>query len=198
MNTVTKLYVVKRGSDMYTKFNEIEYKYDANDVPLLDFIEIVGCEDIKRVNGWDAYFVNDDGVWLRNRAGEELTIKKTVNGNTNRIEVDLKLEETTDEETISRFCELLGFGAAPALRLYKNCFIKEIDDVIYSYYMAHTEDFKKKGIFIEIEVNKNKVEELGDRCKEKLAQAEDKLREIMTPAQNRLTKSLYEIMKEDS
>jgi adenylate cyclase class IV len=53
----------------------------------------------------------------------------------------------------------------------------------------------EKGRFVEVEINKNKVTELGDKVMEVLKEHEQHLSALNITPQNRLKKSLFEMFK---
>jgi adenylate cyclase class IV len=61
------------------------------------------------------------------------------------------------------------------------------------WYAVYDENMKEKGRFIEIEINKDKVSELGDRSIEVLKEFEDRLGKLGITHKNRLKKSLFEM-----
>lgn len=175
---------------MYTKYNELEYKYRADHIDLNQFREVVGDISVED-SYWDIYYENDQGQWIRERDGTELTIKQSINGAWNRIEVDLRIMSYGGNET-EKFCNMLGYSES--FRIFKTAFIKQIGDVVYSYYAVYDEAYKSIGRFIELEVDKDVVTTLGEECVDKLFEAENQFNGLITP-KDRLNKSLFEIVK---
>jgi adenylate cyclase class IV len=200
-------------------FEELEYKYRADDVKLSSFQELMaGIKPVKRleVSSWDHYYTNKDpGSFIRFRdsaATPELTQKrKTVSGNNwNRVEVDLPLDKTKiDEKTVSAFVTLLGYEKN--FKIFKSCFIYWTPYVNYVYYIVYDQDMTEKGRFMEVEVNKDMVDYLDhieingkhaisydppkftNGAIKELNKAESLLANLGITPQNRMKKSLYEM-----
>lgn len=183
-------------------FKELEYKYDATDVKLTDFLNMVAkLQPIKRqdVSSWDYYYV-PSGVekpeeFLRYRDSQhpELTIKRKTKQSNNweRVEIDLPLDPIrTDENTVKSFVNLINYEEN--FRIYKTCFIFWFNEVNMVYYIVYDSDMKEKGRFIEIEVNKDKVKYLSDPFA-MLKLYENSLVTVGIKSSNRLKRSLYEM-----
>lgn len=186
-------------------FKEFEYKYDGNKVSLSDFVEVMeGLNPLSRmdVSSWDHYYIHpkDEDIFIRYRAGnnkKELTKKRKIvkANNWQRIEVDLPLDtENTTEGIVSKFVSLDGYE--PNFHIYKSCFIYFFEDVNAVYYTVYNKDMKEKGRFLEVEVNKDKVDLLGEEASMKLLkEIENKLAPLGITSKNRLKKSLFEIFR---
>jgi adenylate cyclase class IV len=188
-----------------SEFSELEYKYRADNIKLSDFRNLmnqVGFYKSLDVSSWDVYYVSQTNKesFLRLRLSDdpELTKKiKVKNGNNwERVEVDLPLDYTRlKESTVDKYAEVEGYERAR--KIYKSCFIFWQDNANYVYYIVYDEDLKELGRFIEVEVNKNMVNELNNQCENgamtELNKAQSILASIGITAQNRMKKSLFEL-----
>lgn len=194
-------------------FVELEYKYRADEVKLKQFISLMeSLNPIKRldVSSWDHYFTSEQGdsfQRLRESTSPELTKKIKVNNGNNwqRIEVDLPLDaKRLNFATVQKYVELNNYSHN--FSIYKTCFIYWLDNINYVYYIVYDDNMKEQGRFIEVEVNKDKVNYLnssentftGGRPAElylKLAAKE--LEKLGLTSQNRMKKSLFELFIKD-
>jgi adenylate cyclase class IV len=184
------------------KFKEIEFKYDAKEIPLKLFTQIMetyGSKIDKRliVSSYDDYFINETGNFIRyrhNNNDQELTIKRKMiqENNNERIEVNMTIVPQ-DFSTIEEFIKLLGY--THDFRIYKVCNIYWIDKVVISYYLVFDENMMELNRFIEIEANedlkfRDEIEALNI-----ISYYEKKLNEAGLPLipEKRLKKSLFEM-----
>src|SRR5690606_17444312 len=85
-------------------------------------------------------------------------------------------------------------GYVKNFKIYKTCFIYWFDNTNAVYYIVYDEEMKERGRFIEVEINKDKVPELGiDQSFEELKQKEQVLLKLGVSTKNRLKKSLFEL-----
>jgi adenylate cyclase class IV len=182
-------------------FHELEYKYKADNVGYLDFKNLMETLDPKKVieiSSPDTYFKSkDDSKFLRFRNGltPELTFKVKIDeaNNWDRIEVDLPLDYARiNRETASKFATLLGY--IENFTIYKSCFVYIMEEVNYVYYIVFDENMKEKGRFVEVEVNKEKVQDL-EQGKALLNDSAEKLKSLGLTPQNRMKKSLFELYR---
>jgi adenylate cyclase class IV len=183
-------------------FKELEYKYDASEIPLTSFLNMVSrLHPVKRqdVSSWDYYYTlasaekPEEFIRYRDSQRPELTIKRKTKQSNNweRVEIDLPLDPArTDENTVKSFVNLLNYKEN--FRIYKSCFIFWFNDVNMVYYIVYDDNMKEKGRFIEIEVNKEKVKQLADPFAT-LKLYEASLLEVGIKPSNRLKRSLYEM-----
>ncbi len=185
------------------EFKELEFKYNANEVNLSDFIALV--EQLKPslrkdVSSWDFYYTKEAGVTeeflrFRDASEPELTIKRKVKdaNNWERIEVDLPLDHNrVTKSKVDNFAKLLTYSEN--FRIYKSCFIFWFDNLNIVYYIVYDANMKEKGRFLEIEVNKEKVAVLGlDKAFQELKELEQKLSALNITPQNRMKRSLFEL-----
>jgi len=186
------------------KFKEIEFKYSADGVQLEDFIKANDNLDEMYyrldVSSWDCYYTDKDRTdrFLRHRMGEtpELTFKLKI-GKTvwEREEVDIRLQKADQEKEIDRFCEFVGYDKN--FKIYKSCFIFKYENFNSVYYTVYDVNMKEIGRFMELEFDKNKVEEFGEEgAFDYLRQKEKELfgQEGIT-YKNRLHKSLFDMYR---
>lgn len=178
-------------------FTELEYKYKADKIDYPEFRKLMESLHILKtmeVTSPDVYYTKGE-EFLRYRQGNkpELT-KKVKNKQTNnwdRVEVDLPLDfHRTTKAIVTKFSELLGYKED--FTIHKSCFIFYLADVNYVYYIVFDENFKERGRFIEVEVNKDKIKD-HNGAEEILKDAAEKLRSIGLTPQNRLKHSLFEM-----
>lgn len=184
------------------EFKELEYKYDAADISLSSFLDMVAkLHPIKRqdVSSWDYYYTPtgaekpEEFMRYRDSRHPELTIKRKTKQSNNweRVEIDLPLDSSrVDENTVRSFSNLLNYKEN--FRIYKTCFIFWFDEINMVYYIVYDENMKEKGRFIEIEVNKNKIKTLSDPFAT-LKLYEGSLAELGIKSSNRLKRSLFEM-----
>lgn len=177
-----------------SKFNEIEYKYRADKVGLLDFIEFIKREfkgkSAVESSGTDYFFSKAEGEFLRYRKGndvEELTLKRKIerDNNWNRVEVDIPLSIGDVElDAVKKMAEMLGLSYR--FNITKNTYVIRTPSLIFSYYYVNGKD-----CYIEIEAEK--VDQDTGKVFMALDAAEEKLKSLGIDKRNRSTKSLYEI-----
>lgn len=181
-------------------FTELEYKYKASGVSLTEFQELMeelGYDRKIDVSSWDIYYTvpNNPDWFQRFRNGEkpELTKKRKVKSSNNweRVEVDLPLDPSVKEETVTKYVGLDNY--TENFRVYKSCFIYWLENVNFVYYNVYDKEMHEQGRFIEVEVNKNKVSGLGEGAMDVLKEYEQKLSKLSINPQNRLKKSLFEM-----
>lgn len=185
-----------------TGFKELEFKYKADAVKLSDFIALmskVGYSFRKDVSSWDHYYTHTDNkeefIRFRESDNPELTIKRKVKASNNweRVEVDLPLDTNKiNKLTVDNWVALEGYKNN--VTIYKSCFIFWQDVLNSVYYVVYDQDMKELGRFIEIEVNKEKVNSIGTEVAfQQLKEMEKNLIELGINPQNRLKKSLFEM-----
>lgn len=184
------------------KYTELEYKYKADNVTLLQFRELMNessCKKSLDISSWDTYYTNlSDGpeAFIRHREAAnppELTIKRKSkkNNNWHRQEVDLQLMPEAEAD-VEAFCNLLGY--TKNFKIYKSCFIYWYEHVNYVYYITYDEGMKELDRFIEVEVNKDSILGLEDP-ETVLARAEHQLGKLDIKPANRMKRSLFEIYR---
>jgi adenylate cyclase class IV len=182
------------------KFKEIEFKFDAQNISVTDFCNLV--ENFKpskniMVSSYDDFFMNENDEFIRYRHNnnmQELTIKrKTSNyNNVERIEVNLSIVPQ-EYSTINAFVELLGYKHN--FRIYKTAKIYWIDNVVICYYIVYDENMTELNRFIEIEANED-MEFLNElEAWDSIRYYEEKMKCIGINSKRRLRKSLFEMYK---
>lgn len=195
---------------MNDSYKELEFKYKADEVSLSEFVKVVeDLEPIKRldISSWDTYFVKNDpnqgeiDYFVRYRESDtpELTKKRKVKKENNweRLEIDLPLDKNATEKIVSDFVSLDGYQKN--FKIYKTCFIFWFDLFNMVYYLVYDENMKEQGKFIEIEINKSKVEQLGlEGAKELLVNMEkETLSKLNINHKNRMRNSLFELFRKE-
>jgi len=181
---------------------ELEYKYNAENISLPAFIEF--CNALKplkklEVSSWDFYYTNlekgKENHFIRFRQSDnaELTIKRKTSeaNNWERLEIDLPLQgDKLNESTVNKFVSLLNYKFSA--KIFKSCFIYWFDNVNIVYYVVYDSNLKELGRFLEIEVNKEQINNLSNPTT-LLKIYEEKLKELNLKPANRLKKSLFEM-----
>lgn len=186
------------------EFSELEYKYKADNVGLQDFLKLMKSLPLQKeldISSWDLYYTQgeENFVRFRNSDTPELTKKvKTKNSNNwVRVEVDLPLDPLRiKEETVTKYLELEGYKEN--FRIYKSCFICWLDDANFVYYIVYDENMKEAGRYIEVEINKNKVEYLNTTkagAEGSLNYYAEELKKLGLMPQHRMKKSLFEMYR---
>lgn len=186
------------------EFQELEFKYKANEVKFVDFEKLVNSLNLTKsldISSWDHYFVKNEEEFLRFRNGStpELTKKKKIKDTNNwiRVECDLPLDpKRITQGIVNQFADMEGYKLN--FKIYKSCFIKWTPEVNYVYYLVFDENLKEIGRFIETEINKEKIPELikeGKNPEEILRKSEELLLGLGISPQNRMRKSLFELYK---
>lgn len=182
------------------KFKEVEFKYNANDIKLVDFQKKMA--ELKprfliETSSWDFYYTNDKEESIRYRKSEikpELTIKRKLDKDHNhkRIEINLGLTEGDHEETVDQFVRLLNYDFN--FKIYKSCFIYFFDEVDVVYYIVYDENMVEQGRFLEIEFLEEKAHESEmDHMFKTLEKFESALGKFGINKKSRIPLSLFEM-----
>lgn len=186
-------------------FKEIETKYRAQDIKLLDFIK--RAEELKpdsqlQTGSFDHYYTKDtDALFIRYRAGTrpELTmkVKSTDSNNFVRVECNLPLEKhqdpTEQRYVVDKFCQMLGL--THNFSIYKTCFIYFWGNYNLVYYVVYDAELKEKDRFIEIELNEKIEWPTEEAAWNELLAIEKSLDSIGIKPQRRIRLSLFEMFK---
>lgn len=193
-------------------FEEVEYKYNAKNIPIDKFItnvlnsgfnvskveEIVydpssGCES------FDYYFCRDsDNRFMRFRNGKtggkyfwELTskIKTSENNNNVRSEVNITLSPKTTFEQIALLAA--HHGCRFDFAIAKKGIIYWVDDVVLSYYDVLDSGGTKIDTFIEIEADESRAWGYTGDAIRKINEWEKRLSHLTAP--KRIKRSLFEM-----
>lgn len=184
-------------------FKEIETKYRAEDIKLVDFVK--RAEELQPTSqlqtaSFDHYYAKDD-AFIRYRAGSrpELTMKVKSKDANNfvRVECNLPLEVTQDateqKQVVEKFCQMLGFSHN--FSIYKTCFIYFWGNHNLVYYVVYDSELKEKDRFIEIELNE-KIEWTSEEdAWNELVKIEKNLESVGIKPQRRIRLSLFEMFK---
>lgn len=196
---------------MSDSYKELEFKYKADEVSLSKFVKVIEeLKPIKRldISSWDTYFVKhtpsqkevDYFVRFRESDTPELTKKRKIKKENNweRLEIDLPLDKNATEKIVEDFVNLDGYEKN--FKIYKTCFIFWFDLFNVVYYLVYDENMKEQGKFIEIEINKDKVESLGlEEAKELLVNMEkETLSKLNINHKNRMRNSLFELFRKEN
>jgi hypothetical protein len=184
-----------------SEFTELEYKYKADEVRLVDFKKLMAEMPVKEsihCSSFDYYYVAEtpeEFVRFRESTTPELTKKRKIKTSNNweRVEIDLPLDPNRiKKETVDKFLAIDGH--TENFRIFKNCFIFWLDFVNFVYYTVCDENMNEVGRFIEVEFNKEKLNSLSiTEAFEILDYNESQLRVLGIIQKNRLKKSLFEM-----
>ena len=182
-------------------FKEIEYKYEAKGIDIMSFdhfIKSLNPTNIITVSSFDEYYKSDtlDSVdFLRyryNDSSKELTLKKKTTdvNNTNRVEINLNLNEKNDMK-IQTFLELIGYNFK--FKIYKTSHIYIFDNVIVAYYIVYNQNMNECGRFIELEASEHYTFRDEHHAISSINNFEKLLEHFGITYRNRLKKSLFEM-----
>lgn len=188
------------------KFCEVETKYRAKAVKLSDFISLVkGWTDKPKdelvVSGWDYYFVDetDPEDFIRYRASPtkpQLTMKRKTKADNNyvRREVNVPLGKDATLETVTAFCEDLGFMFN--FKIWKSCWIYWFDRYNVVYYIVSDDNLTEQDRFMEIEMDEEHPWEDASEAWDLLTIVEKTMAPLGISPQARLRKSLFEMFRQ--
>jgi len=188
--------------DKNNKFKEVEFKYNANQIKLVDFQKKMAelkPRFVIETSSWDLYYTNELDESIRYRKSEikpELTIKRKLDKEHNhkRIEINLGLTKGDHEETVDQFVKLLNYDFN--FKIYKSCFIYFFDEVDLVYYIVYDENMVEKSRFLEIEFLEEKAHESElAHMFETLEKYENELSSLGIDKNNRIPFSLFEMFK---
>lgn len=178
---------------------EIEFKYSANDIDMMDFVKLVSPMNPEwmLVSSYDDYFTNNKDEFIRYRYHDhmgELTIKRktTENNNNNRVEVNVPTDGKSSH-AIEAFVNLLGYKRN--FSIFKTCKIAFLEKVVLVYYIVYDENLNEKERFIEVEAKEQYNWTSEEIALEEVIKYEKLLEPLGITSKNRLRKSLFEIFK---
>ncbi len=181
------------------KFQEIETKYKADNLPLSDFQTF--CKDPSAVilaSGFDYFYYNpsDPTSFGRYRKGADIsqvTVKRKTVANNNYVrgEINVNLKPDTDINTVNALFEYLGYGYTTSL--YKNCFIYKYPLYTFVYYICYNEDMKELGRYLEIELDEEHEWPSEEAAWKTLTDLEATLKPLGISPQSRVKRSLFEM-----
>jgi adenylate cyclase class IV len=182
------------------RFKEIESKYDACDISMQSFIDLIEAMSPQKrlmVSSYDDYFIDSSNNFIRyryNDARGELTIKRKLNANNNIERLEVNLPTPGDNvSNVSAFVNLLGYEYN--FGIYKTCKIYWVDNVVVVYYVVYDKEMKELRRFIEIEADEHHNWPSEQEAIDKITDFERKLAPLGLKSRNRLKKSLFEIFR---
>lgn len=179
---------------------EVEFKYDASDIPLAEFKEYCIAQDPNEyvISGGDDHFYeceSDDQVFMRHRIGaeglNELTIKRKKNEYT-RTENTLYLTDLSNSFVIRAFVHQFGFNYTNTIN--KTTYTYLFPRYSICYYVCRNKDLKEMGRYVEIEMidDTSKSEEALFR---ELLTLEHFYKRLGLSPKKRVMSSLFELFK---
>lgn len=192
----------KTEGEFNIELTELEFKYNADDVKLADFVKFANSMNPEKrveVSSWDYYYSGPTNLpfeFLRFRNGPspELTIKmkKDDKNNNHRFELDLPLcvNRVTDF-MVKTFVELFGF--TENFRVYKYCDIYWYKNLDIVYYVIYDKNMNEKGRRVEIEARKDSKDfKTPEDALNAVKEMEQRMAEIGITPQKRMKKSMWE------
>lgn len=184
-------------------FKEIEFKYDAKDISLNAFVDLVESYKVDKkmmVSSYDDYFVDQAGNFIRYRYTDgrgELTIKRKLSDKNNNERIEVNVPTAGDNlKTVSAFVDLLGYKHN--FGIYKTCKIFWVGKVVLVYYVVYDKEMREQRRFIEIEANEDLTWESESQAWDEIAEYEVGLQCLGITPKNRLKKSLFEIFRKEA
>lgn len=185
------------------KFKEIEFKYNADDVPLTEFkrfcIDMDNCKVIEAA-GYDHFYAsNRTEGFARHRIGpdlNQLTFKRKTAQKNNfiRDEDNLGLTKETTEAQVSSFLGKFGYEFKKSI--FKTCFVYKYSMYTLVYYILSDVQLKEIGRYIEIELEESIPWTSENSAWNTLTDLEKQCKPLGLSPQGRIKKSLYEIVCE--
>jgi adenylate cyclase class IV len=182
---------------------EVEFKYRANDISLVDFTAFCKArtpEKIIHASGFDYFYEDkaDPDCFGRHRVGpsfNQLTFKRKTTGKNNfvRDEDNVTLGADMTREKIQLFCERRGYKFNTSI--FKNVFVYEYAQYTLVYYVVYDEELKELGRFIEIEMSEEYPWESEDHAWRELVKLEQEAKALGLSPQRRVRNSLFEMFR---
>lgn len=182
---------------------EIEYKYKADNIHILDFVNF--CKEATKVepiiiDGYDYFYEtrSKKDAFCRHRVGSDLnqlTFKEKLVEDNNyvRIEHNINLDKSVRNDDISRLMESMGYNHT--LTLQKSSFIFTTDKYTAVYYICRNEDRAVVGRFIELELSENIDWKSEKNALKELKEIEKKFMLLGISPKKRLKESLWEMFR---
>jgi len=188
------------------KYTEIEFKFNAKDIKLTDFIKFCKSHsgDCKEIiaSGYDHFYDNskDPDAFGRLRVGpdvNQLTFKRKTKDTNNfiRTEHNIELTKGTTRDQIEAL--FLEFGYKYNVSLFKNCFVFVYDTYTFVYYICYDTDMEELGRFIEIEMSEEHSWANEAEAYNHLLVLEKLMKSLGISPQNRVKRSLFELYSKD-
>lgn len=180
----------------------METKYRASDIKIEDFIKLSESMNPRKVDiksSYDHYYTKSESDFIRHRDGDspQLTVKKKINEQNNfiRTEVNVDLKQKNQDETVAKFCELLGYRKN--FSIYKKCWIYWFDKYNTVFYIVYKDSSMREELdrFIEIEMDEKRTWASEEEAWNLLLEVEKKLSNIGVNFRARIRKSLYEMFR---
>lgn len=184
-------------------FKEIEYKYDAAEIKMEKFEELMATLPAPRkkmmVSSYDDYFTDAADNFIRYRYTDgrgELTIKRKLSEKNNNERIEVNVPTAGDNlKTVTAFCDLLSYRHN--FGIFKTCKIYWIDKVVLVYYVVYDKELKELRRFIEVEADEDLEWATEQEAWDEVAKYEKHLEPLGITPKNRLRKSLFEIFKKE-
>lgn len=188
------------------KYKEIEFKYNAADIGLMDFTEF--CKEHgehKEVvaSGYDDFYEKDGDAdsFCRLRSGadvHQLTFKRKTQDANNfvRTEHNIDLARSTTPAQIEALCAEFGYNYNTSI--FKNCFVYKYDTYTFVYYVCYDTDMKELGRFIEVEMSEEYAWTNEAEAYNHLLVLEKLMRPLGISPQARVKRSLFELYRKDT
>lgn len=184
-------------------FKEIEYKYDAAEIKMEKFEELMATLPAPRkkmmVSSYDDYFTDSSDNFIRYRYTDgrgELTIKRKLSEKNNNERIEVNVPTAGDNlKTVTAFCDLLSYRHN--FGIFKTCKIYWIDKVVLVYYVVYDKELKELRRFIEVEADEDLEWATEQEAWDEVAKYEKHLEPLGITPKNRLRKSLFEIFKKE-
>lgn len=189
--------------ELNTSPKEIEFKYDAKNISLFDFIRF--CKKTTKTNyllveGKDHFYGNDlrPDEFYRHRVGSDMnqmTYKKKLCKENNyiRIEYNLDLDLRVTKGAVEAMIAKYSFRYNTTL--IKTAFIFETKKYTAVYYICYNEDREEVGRFIELEMAEKYPWKDERQAMAALKVLEKKFSAIGTNPRARVKDSLWEMYK---
>lgn len=190
-----------------SEYLEIEFKYNANDIKLTDFIAFCSKREPLRTvdaSGYDYFYQNaeDEDAFCRLRVGadmNQLTFKRKTTGVNNyvRTEHNVDLARTMTKPQMEAF--LVEHSYKFNTSIFKNCFVYAYDYYTLVYYICYDTDLKELGRFVELEMKEDYAWASKDDAYASLVALERLCsKELGISPQARVRRSLFEMYRSES
>lgn len=182
------------------KYEEIEFKYRADDISLRDFTAFCNEKTPRNyleASGFDHFYSGEkDYRFCRHRIGadiNQLTFKRKTEEKNNyvRTEHNIELDKSVSLGQIRALCKEFGYEYSSSL--FKNCFIFKYKDHILVFYICYDTDMKELGRFVEIELDESIDFGGKEESMRRLTEIEYELKSVGIKPQARVKRSLFEM-----
>lgn len=186
------------------KHLEVEFKYSAEHVSLVEFHEFCKDKDPRTsltVSGEDLFYDNAHfpGTFYRYRSGDDgvqLTFKKKtqVDNSFVRIEHNIDLGWKANKEAVEGYLNDLGYTYAG--KLFKTAFIYNYEDHNLVFYVCFNQDMREIGRYIEIEMREDYPWINQSQAWDALVTLENQYSKIGANSTKRINLSLFEMYRD--